>query len=261
MNCKDLESVVIDLARDQMMEVSLREAALSHAASCASCACRLQDARALTAGLRRVASAECGEAPPHVEAALIAAFRAHHHKSPRLTVGTRIATRRWLYVAASVAAGAVIVIWVSLMVSGTRHTLPPVQQQTADAPSSQPSSRPESPQAVAATPNRENSVVTNDKKGGKQRVAKGNHARRLIPGAGDSEPLSPEVEIATDFFPLVNSESLTELDSGQLVRVELPRSALMSFGLPMSMDRVNERVKADVVVGNDGLARAIRFVR
>ena len=33
------------------------------------------------------------------------------------------------------------------------------------------------------------------------------------------------------------------------------------FGLPMNMDRANERIKADVVVGNDGLARAIRFVR
>jgi hypothetical protein len=29
----------------------------------------------------------------------------------------------------------------------------------------------------------------------------------------------------------------------------------------MNMDRADERIKADVVVGNDGLARAIRFVR
>ena len=45
------------------------------------------------------------------------------------------------------------------------------------------------------------------------------------------------------------------------MRVELPRSALMSFGLPMNMERAGERIKADVVVGEDGLARAIRFVR
>jgi hypothetical protein len=45
------------------------------------------------------------------------------------------------------------------------------------------------------------------------------------------------------------------------VRVEMPRSALMSFGLPMNMERGGGRVKADVVVGNDGFARAIRFVR
>jgi hypothetical protein len=70
-----------------------------------------------------------------------------------------------------------------------------------------------------------------------------------------------DIEIATDFFPLMNRESLAEMDSGQVVRVELPRSALMSFGLPMNMERADERIKADVVVGNDGLARAIRFVR
>ena len=68
-------------------------------------------------------------------------------------------------------------------------------------------------------------------------------------------------EIATDFIPLMNRESLAQLDSGQIMRVELPRSALMSYGLPMNMERADERIKADVLVGNDGLARAIRFVR
>jgi hypothetical protein len=41
----------------------------------------------------------------------------------------------------------------------------------------------------------------------------------------------------------------------------LPRSALASLGLPMNVERANERVKADVLLGHDGLARAIRFVR
>jgi hypothetical protein len=45
------------------------------------------------------------------------------------------------------------------------------------------------------------------------------------------------------------------------MRVELPRSALAGFGLPVNMDRVNERVKADVLVGPDGQAQAIRFVQ
>jgi hypothetical protein len=45
------------------------------------------------------------------------------------------------------------------------------------------------------------------------------------------------------------------------MRVELPRSTLAGFGLPVNMERVNERVKADVLVGPDGQARAIRFVQ
>jgi len=50
-------------------------------------------------------------------------------------------------------------------------------------------------------------------------------------------------------------------DGGQLVRVELPRSALARFGLPVNTERANQRVKADVLFSADGLARAIRFVQ
>jgi hypothetical protein len=50
-------------------------------------------------------------------------------------------------------------------------------------------------------------------------------------------------------------------DGGQIVRVELPRSALANFGLPVNMDRYNEKVKADVLLGVDGMAHAIRFVQ
>ena len=68
-------------------------------------------------------------------------------------------------------------------------------------------------------------------------------------------------EIATDFFSVGDTSPASLSDGGQLVRVELPRSALMTFGLPVNTDRANERVKADVLLGSDGIARAIRFVR
>jgi hypothetical protein len=68
-------------------------------------------------------------------------------------------------------------------------------------------------------------------------------------------------EIATDFIPLRYMSPASLQDGGQIVRVELPRSALANFGLPVNMDRYNERVKADVLVGVDGLAHAIRFVQ
>jgi hypothetical protein len=45
-----------------------------------------------------------------------------------------------------------------------------------------------------------------------------------------------------------------------MVRVEVPRSAMLEVGLAVSADRVSELVEADVVLGPDGLARAIRFV-
>jgi hypothetical protein len=50
-------------------------------------------------------------------------------------------------------------------------------------------------------------------------------------------------------------------DGGQIIRVRLRRSELLRFGFPVNMERYNENVKADVLVGVDGLARAIRFVQ
>jgi hypothetical protein len=68
-------------------------------------------------------------------------------------------------------------------------------------------------------------------------------------------------EIATDFMPLGSLNPATLQDGGQIIRVEVPRSTLVNFGLPVNMDRYNEKVKADVLLGVDGMARAIRFVQ
>jgi hypothetical protein len=73
---------------------------------------------------------------------------------------------------------------------------------------------------------------------------------------------SPAVvrEVATPFFALPFSDSALPLDQATMIRVELPRSALELAGLPVEEDRRNQRVRADLVLGVDGLARAIRFV-
>ena len=68
-------------------------------------------------------------------------------------------------------------------------------------------------------------------------------------------------EITTEFLPVGYLNAANLQDGGQIVRVELPRSAMVSFGLPVNMDRYNEKVKADVLLGFDGVARAIRFVQ
>ena len=68
------------------------------------------------------------------------------------------------------------------------------------------------------------------------------------------------VEIATDFFPLMPGAGLNTLESGQIVRVRLPRNAMNSYGLPVHRDRMDEPVTAQVLIGQDGLARAIRFL-
>lgn len=68
-------------------------------------------------------------------------------------------------------------------------------------------------------------------------------------------------EVVTRFFPLREGEDLTALENMRVVRVELPGSALAEVGLPINPGIINQTVRADVVLGDDGLARAIRFVR
>jgi hypothetical protein len=72
--------------------------------------------------------------------------------------------------------------------------------------------------------------------------------------------LADQAEITTDYLPLTYLPDAAP-DSGQVVRVRIARSALLAMGLPMDVERAGEMVKADVVIGDDGLARAIRFVQ
>jgi hypothetical protein len=68
-------------------------------------------------------------------------------------------------------------------------------------------------------------------------------------------------EVASAFYTLPGSAMLPPLDFGTVVRVELPRSALMLVGFPVNEDRAFERVRADVLLGQDGQARAVRFIQ
>lgn len=65
-------------------------------------------------------------------------------------------------------------------------------------------------------------------------------------------------EVVTPFYPLM--PSAPPLESGMLVRVTVQASALRSVGIPVSEEHLSDPVEAEVLVGQDDLARAIRFV-
>ncbi len=64
-------------------------------------------------------------------------------------------------------------------------------------------------------------------------------------------------EVVTQFYALMEDEPF---ERGELWRVRLPASAMRSVGLPVAEEHLNDIVQADVMVGEEGLARAIRFV-
>jgi hypothetical protein len=63
----------------------------------------------------------------------------------------------------------------------------------------------------------------------------------------------------SEFLPWPGAEVLPAFESGQLVRMELPASVLPLLGIVPAMAITTETVEADVLVGQDGLARAVRF--
>jgi len=67
-------------------------------------------------------------------------------------------------------------------------------------------------------------------------------------------------EVATQYFALEQDTDLSALEGAPVVRMKLPRTVLTTFGLPMNPERAEEHVQADVVLGPDGFARAVRFV-
>jgi hypothetical protein len=72
---------------------------------------------------------------------------------------------------------------------------------------------------------------------------------------------SVERENTTDFIPLRYGDDQKPMESGEVIRVQMPRSALITLGLPVNVVRADEQIMADLLIGEDGLARAIRFVR
>jgi hypothetical protein len=67
-------------------------------------------------------------------------------------------------------------------------------------------------------------------------------------------------EVTTEFLPFPYAEGLSAGERVQLIHVRLPGEALTFFGLPPAADPL-ATVPADVLLGQDGTARAVRFVR
>ncbi len=65
-------------------------------------------------------------------------------------------------------------------------------------------------------------------------------------------------EIRSDFIALSYAR---DPESGQIVRVKVPSSMLVTMGLVASVEKPTDLVDAEILVGDDGLSRAIRFIR
>ncbi len=274
MNCQAFDNIVSDLARNGMVDAAISQDGLDHASECDRCSDRLSDERSLSNALRSLAETDLLiQAPETLESSLLGAFRlatAEKNSASNVAVFPITARRsyHWSLAAAAAVVAALIAI-AGVKVLNLRSAGPNVI-----------------PQNVAVTPAYEEqkepgSVPAPDLSSGKEFApilsptpVQRHPNRKYHPGlqnagyrpASKSPVESIDVpsqaqEIATDYFPVSYASSLSPLESGRVIRVELPRTALASFGLPMNMAQANGSVKADVLMDDYGAARAIRFVR
>ncbi len=68
-------------------------------------------------------------------------------------------------------------------------------------------------------------------------------------------------DVAASFYPLPVAEELPPVETGMVVRVQLTMSSLRLMGVPVGEDPGGEPVQADVLLGQDGLARGVRLIQ
>ena len=56
------------------------------------------------------------------------------------------------------------------------------------------------------------------------------------------------------------TESLPAVENAMVVRVQLPVASLRLMGFPMDEERADAAVQAELLLGQDGLARGVRLV-
>jgi hypothetical protein len=196
-----------------------------HLAECAACAARWDRQQALGAGLRLVSAGMRGEvAPPRVEAGLVAAFRLQAGFKRRASSSWRSSS--WLPPVFTFASAAAATMALAVVLIHGSHAGPPSVAPMA----------PVSAPHLVAAPTPESADAPAEQ--------------------GDEDSYSLE----SDFIPVPNAAPIEPDEDVHVVRVEDTRSAMMALGIPASAENASETVVADVVLGSDGLARAVRLV-
>lgn len=261
MNCQSFENSLTDLARQHPLEATAQAEALEHGRSCSSCALRLDEQRALTVDLRSLAAEmKTVQTPSHVESRLMEALREGSRPPQR----TQTMARAWYAVAAVAAVLLIVFGVVELRVSWTPQTSP-LALETGNKPVKNDAPPPVSPEVrpipepvpfkpVAAHQHSSRRIA-------RHRVKPPQNSSSTPESTTAANANTAAAEVTTEFMQLGDVSVANLQEGAQLVRVEMPRYAMARFGLPVNMERYDERVKADVWLGADGVARAIRFVQ
>jgi hypothetical protein len=275
MNCQEFDNHIYELAEGRLIEAGARRSALAHSLACRDCSARLRRERVIAENLRAYAeSTEEVQASPELRQNLLAAFTEQHKLKADLPPAvpavplagapvlafTPRPPRRWAQASLAAAAGLLALFAIGMFLRWrtsepmtkpiAKERLEPKPQPTS-SPASSPTPAPQTQQKPAARPLRrptDNRQLARATRSGEPRAL----ARATT---------AKSTEETTAFIPLTYTGGATSEAGSMVVRVEVPRATLLSLGLPLNLERGDSHVKADLLVGDDGITRAIRFVR
>ncbi len=264
MNCEALAEIILDMARGAAVPEAARLSVRRHTETCPSCAAEYARQRDLTTALQALAAeAQEWTAPAAMEQRLLAELAARQGRE--VPVAGRATTGRWRYTLATAAA-------LTLAVWGLKEAWEPANRGTAEpagkaaAGGAEGSAATRAPMVETARPPGPTVLapVTVGAANPPSRVALPpspslqRTSRRGRPAVGATSQGNEATPI--EFVRIPSAIGLPELESGTVLRMELPLTALPEYGLDIAPDAMRTSIEADVLVGQDGQPRAIRLV-
>ncbi len=246
MNCDQCVQALVDLARDA--ETQHVEPVRAHLARCAACSRRFRDEQNLTAGLRALAEATATSAPSEaLEGRLMALFDEQAETTAPRPVAAKHMRAWWMPAAAVLAlATAGTLAWLHVT-AGSR----PVKEPRAAA---MPAGGAAAPGVAAPGPDVQVAPPV------AQTAPSPAATSRSHAGRAGRPTHAPRAVVAEGFVPLPWAAGLPDFDRGEIVRMDIPLTALPLYGIEIPADAEDRPVRADMLVGQDGQPRAIRLV-
>jgi hypothetical protein len=240
MSCLTLKDAIVEKARGRDLRPGTAAAVESHVEHCASCSTLLAREVRLSEGLRALAAASASQVPSEeLEQKLIASF-AQHHSTPQ---GRRQRARyRWMPAAAAIILAAGALAWWRLpnpARDNTRRTPPATTAVSSQSPEAS---------AIPAPVVKPASGINGPTRNAGPAMTGRRRAER-------PRPIRPE-----GFVTLPAAVGLPDFESGEIVRVEIPLTSLPAYGIEILPENPSSPVEADLLLGQDGQARAIRLV-
>jgi hypothetical protein len=264
MNCREFNEVLNELASDRLLDALVRKRALVHAGGCESCARQLATQRALSTGLIEFAEVTGRELPPARIKQQLRAAVAKRRAAPvvapipaTVLQFKPVAKAGWQFQA--LAAAAVILLLATFSLLLLRQSNHPGKSDLASGaiPTPQVTSASTQPPVESPIPPTQFTDPPLREQLAQQQVAK----RRPVQRARVVETTTEEQELASEFVPLTLDTDERALANGTLVRLEVPRARLIAMGLPLRVEADRDTISAEVMMGDNGVAYAIRVVR